>query len=144
MSSANREAKRDAEAIARLSELARSVAEAPADTERDRAGRARLLMNVRRELDPPSRRALLPFAFAAALVAVVAAGGYSVWPRPLAYEVRGARLVGPYVSASSAPVRVVEDADGWTLRTHNRMLAVHHEHTIVIRRGTPLVLTAAA
>jgi len=45
---------------------------------------------------------------------------------------------------TSAPVRVVEDADGWTLRTHNRMLAVHHEHTIVIRRGTPLVLTAAA
>jgi hypothetical protein len=38
---------------------------------------------------------------------------------------------------TSAPVRVVEDADGWTLRTHNRMLAVHHEHTIVIRRGTP-------
>ena len=45
---------------------------------------------------------------------------------------------------TSAPVRVVEDADGWTLRTHNRMLAVHHEHTIVIRRGTPLVLTAVA
>ena len=45
---------------------------------------------------------------------------------------------------TSAPVRVVEDADGWTLRTHNRVLAVHHEHTIVIRRGAPLVLTAAA
>jgi len=45
---------------------------------------------------------------------------------------------------TSTPVRVVEDADGWTLRTHNRVLAVHHEHTIVIRRGAPLVLTAAA
>ena len=45
---------------------------------------------------------------------------------------------------TSAPARVVEDADGWTLRTHNRVLAVHHEHTIVIRRGAPLVLTAAA
>jgi len=45
---------------------------------------------------------------------------------------------------TSAPARVVEDGDGWTLRTHNRVLAVHHEHTIVIRRGAPLVLTAAA
>jgi methionyl aminopeptidase len=45
---------------------------------------------------------------------------------------------------TSVPVRVVEEADGWTLRTHNRVLAVHHEHTIVIRRGAPLVLTMAA
>ena len=44
---------------------------------------------------------------------------------------------------ADAPARVVEEADGWTLRTHNRVLAVHHEHTIVIRRGAPLVLTAA-
>ena len=44
---------------------------------------------------------------------------------------------------ASAAARVVEEADGWTLRTHNRVLAVHHEHTIVIRRGAPLVLTAA-
>lgn len=45
---------------------------------------------------------------------------------------------------TNVPARVVEEADGWTLRTHNRALAVHHEHTIVIRRGAPLVLTAAA
>jgi methionyl aminopeptidase len=45
---------------------------------------------------------------------------------------------------TSVPVRVVEEADGWTLRTHNRVLAVHHEHTILIRRGAPLVLTLAA
>ena len=45
---------------------------------------------------------------------------------------------------TSAPARVVEESDGWTLRTHNGVLAVHHEHTIVIRRGAPLVLTAAA
>jgi methionyl aminopeptidase len=45
---------------------------------------------------------------------------------------------------TSAPARVVEEPDGWTLRTHNRVLAVHHEHTIMIRRGAPLVLTAAA
>ena len=45
---------------------------------------------------------------------------------------------------TTAPTRVVEENDGWTLRTHNRALAVHHEHTIVIRRGAPLVLTQAA
>lgn len=44
---------------------------------------------------------------------------------------------------SAAPARVVEARDGWTLRTHNRALAVHHEHTLVIRRGAPLLLTAA-
>lgn len=47
----------------------------------------------------------------------------------------------PIISAS--PTRAVEAPDGWTLRTHDRSLAAHHEHTIVIRRGAPLVLTAA-
>jgi methionyl aminopeptidase len=44
---------------------------------------------------------------------------------------------------AGARTRVVEERDGWTLRTHDRSLAVHHEHTIMIRRGAPLVLTAA-
>lgn len=39
--------------------------------------------------------------------------------------------------------RVVEDADGWTYRTHNATIAVHEEHTIMVRHGEPLVLTAA-
>lgn len=47
--------------------------------------------------------------------------------------------VEPMLTARAA--RVVEEADGWTLRTHNRSIAVHHEHTIVVRRGAPLVLT---
>jgi methionyl aminopeptidase len=50
--------------------------------------------------------------------------------------------VEPMVTATAA--RVVQEADGWTLRTHNRALAVHHENTIVVRHGAPLVLTAAA
>ena len=49
--------------------------------------------------------------------------------------------VEPMVTAAAAGV--VEEPDGWTLRTHNRVLAVHHEHTIVVRHGAPLVLTAA-
>lgn len=38
--------------------------------------------------------------------------------------------------------RVVREADGWTLRTHNRAMAAHYEHTIVVRQGAPLLLTA--
>jgi methionyl aminopeptidase len=37
--------------------------------------------------------------------------------------------------------RVVEDDDGWTYRTHNGTIAVHEEHTIMIRNGEPLILT---
>jgi len=37
----------------------------------------------------------------------------------------------------------VEERDGWTLRTMQRCLAAHYEHTVVIRDGRPLVLTAA-
>jgi methionyl aminopeptidase len=67
------------------------------------------------------------------------------WPDPTVRTVLTEGLVialEPMVTAG--PARVVEEADGWTLRTHNRVLAAHHEHTIVIRRGAPLVLTAAA
>jgi len=39
------------------------------------------------------------------------------------------------------PTRVIEDCDGWTLRTANGALSAHHEHTIVIRTGAPLVIT---
>ena len=36
-----------------------------------------------------------------------------------------------------------EDADGWTVRTVDGSFAAHHEHTLVITGGRPLVLTAA-
>jgi methionyl aminopeptidase len=48
--------------------------------------------------------------------------------------------VEPIISARAC--RVVEEADGWTLRTHNGSLAAHYEHTIVVRDGEPLVVTA--
>ncbi|MBL0938348.1 MAG: type I methionyl aminopeptidase [Gemmatimonadaceae bacterium] len=37
--------------------------------------------------------------------------------------------------------RIVEDDDGWTYRTHNGALAVHMEHTVVVRAGGVEVLT---
>ena len=36
-----------------------------------------------------------------------------------------------------------EESDGWTLRTTDGSLAAHHEHTLVITRGRPVLLTAA-
>ncbi len=72
------------------------------------------------------------------------APGVPNWADPRAQLVlREGLVIALEPMLSSEPARVVEEPDGWTLRTHNRALAVHHEHTIVIRRGAPLVLTAA-
>jgi methionyl aminopeptidase len=48
--------------------------------------------------------------------------------------------IEPMISAGSA--EPVEDGDGWTIRTKDGSLAAHHEHTIMITRGEPFVLTA--
>jgi methionyl aminopeptidase len=50
--------------------------------------------------------------------------------------------IEPMISTGSA--RIVQDADGWTLRTADGGLSAHHEHTLVITRGAPVVLTGAA
>src|SRR5689334_12052093 len=47
--------------------------------------------------------------------------------------------IEPIISAR--PTRVIEEPDGWTLRTHNGSLAAHYEHTVVIRDGEPLLIT---
>ncbi len=48
--------------------------------------------------------------------------------------------IEPIVSAGSG--RVYETGDGWTVRTADGAVCAHAEHTIVIRDGAPLVLTA--
>ena len=50
--------------------------------------------------------------------------------------------IEPMISAGSG--QVVQADDGWTLRTKDGSLASHHEHTLVITRGAPVVLTADA
>lgn len=45
---------------------------------------------------------------------------------------------------AAEPARIVTEGDGWTVRTHNRCLAAHYEHTVVITKGKPKVLTAVA
>ena len=46
----------------------------------------------------------------------------------------------PIISESATPV--VEDDDGWTIRTANGCLAAHHEHTVLIRQSGVEILTA--
>jgi methionyl aminopeptidase len=49
--------------------------------------------------------------------------------------------IEPMISAGSP--HTVQERDGWTLRTKDRSLSAHHEHTLVITDGAPIVLTAA-
>jgi methionyl aminopeptidase len=49
--------------------------------------------------------------------------------------------IEPMISAGSG--HAVEDPNGWTIRTRDGSLSAHHEHTLVITTGQPLILTAA-
>jgi len=48
--------------------------------------------------------------------------------------------VEPLVAMGGAAVRMAPD--GWTVRTADGSLSAHAEHTVVVRDGAPLVLTA--
>jgi methionyl aminopeptidase len=48
--------------------------------------------------------------------------------------------IEPFLSVSSD--HVIDDDDGWTLRTSDRSLVAQFEHSIVVTSGGPLVLTA--
>ena len=50
--------------------------------------------------------------------------------------------IEPMVTVGSG--RPVEDDDGWTIRTRDGCLAAHHEDTLVITTGRPIVLTSSA
>lgn len=50
--------------------------------------------------------------------------------------------IEPMISAGSP--RIVQGSDGWTLRTRDGSLSAHHEHTLVITRGAPILLTGKA
>ena len=49
--------------------------------------------------------------------------------------------IEPIICAGSG--LTVEGEDGWTIKTADGSPAAHYEHTIVITRGSPIVLTAA-
>ena len=48
--------------------------------------------------------------------------------------------IEPIISAGSGAVRAT--GDGWTSRTSDGAQSAHVEHTVVVRKGAPLVLTA--
>ena len=48
--------------------------------------------------------------------------------------------IEPMITAGSA--YPIQDDDGWTIRTRDGSLAAHCEHTLVITKGTPLILAA--
>jgi methionyl aminopeptidase len=49
--------------------------------------------------------------------------------------------VEPIIAAGSG--RAFLAKDGWTMKTADRRPAAHYEHTLVITKGTPVLLTAA-
>jgi methionyl aminopeptidase len=49
--------------------------------------------------------------------------------------------IEPLIAAGGS--RAYLDDDGWTIRTNDGSLAAHHEHTLVITAGSPVLLTAA-
>jgi methionyl aminopeptidase len=48
--------------------------------------------------------------------------------------------IEPIITMSQT--RLVEDPDGWTLRTKNGVFAAHYEHTVVVTAGGAQLLTA--
>jgi methionyl aminopeptidase len=48
--------------------------------------------------------------------------------------------VEPIIASRSGSAYLTDD--GWTMRTTDRGLAAHHEHTLVITSGEPILLTA--
>jgi len=49
--------------------------------------------------------------------------------------------IEPIIAAGTGEVTL--DRDGWTYRTADGSLSAHYEHTVVITRGEPVLLTAA-
>lgn len=49
--------------------------------------------------------------------------------------------IEPMICSGSGTI--AEDGDGWTIRTADGSLAAHYEHTVVITRNRPVLLTAA-
>jgi methionyl aminopeptidase len=49
--------------------------------------------------------------------------------------------IEPIIAAGSG--RSVQSSDGWTIRTADRAWSAHYEHSVVITKGAPILLTAA-
>jgi methionyl aminopeptidase len=47
----------------------------------------------------------------------------------------------PSADGVADTARIVQDDDGWTLRTDDGSLAAHYEHTVIITKGVPIIVT---
>jgi methionyl aminopeptidase len=66
------------------------------------------------------------------------------WPDPSAIDVLTDGLVitvEPIIASRSG--RSFLAKDGWTVRTADRGLAAHYEHTLVVTKAEPILLTAS-
>jgi len=63
-------------------------------------------------------------------------------PRARAWLTEGLVItVEPIIAMGSGAS--FEDDDGWTVRTRDGSLSAHYEHTLVVTKGRPILLTAA-
>ena len=70
--------------------------------------------------------------------------GVPNYPDPAAQQILTEGLVitiEPIIAAGSG--RAVVARDGWTVRTADRTASAHYEHTLVITKDEPILLTAA-
>ena len=66
------------------------------------------------------------------------------YPDPQARQIMKEGLVitvEPIISSGSG--QVFTEKDGWTVKTGDRSLSAHFEHTLVVTSGTPILLTAS-
>lgn len=66
------------------------------------------------------------------------------YPAPEAQQMLTEGLVitvEPIIAAGSG--RAMMEKDGWTVRTADRSRSAHYEHTLVITKGAPILVTAA-
>ena len=49
--------------------------------------------------------------------------------------------IEPIITSGSG--HIYDDRDGWTVKIRHKTSAAHHEHTVVITKGHPILLTAA-
>jgi methionyl aminopeptidase len=65
------------------------------------------------------------------------------FPDPQASQIMKEGLVitvEPIITSGSGEVST--DKDGWTVRTRDRKISAHFEHTLVITAAAPILLTA--
>jgi methionyl aminopeptidase len=67
------------------------------------------------------------------------------WPAPQATQFLTPGMVftiEPMLATGTTSLLL--DRDGWTVRTADRSLSAHEEHTIVVAENGPIVLTAGS